>query len=147
MLRGKEGHDGVGVYRRPKLGFLHFVDFEDARGGTPRPNPWLGAYGDGRYECLFNEDLIELGLARTTTFAHTYRREFERLREEAEERGAGLWALDARWTATDRRTIARRLFMVKADQAWSTTRSAHETPPYGAWTNRLVPSAVTAPLR
>jgi Staphylococcal nuclease homologue len=46
----------------------------------------------GRYERLFNEDLIELGLARTTTFAHTYRREFERAREEAEERGAGLWS-------------------------------------------------------
>ena len=38
--------------------------------------------GDGEYE-----DLIELGLARTTTFP----REFERLREESEERGAGLW--------------------------------------------------------
>jgi len=33
------------------------------------------------------EDLIELGLARTTTFSHACRREFERLREEAEERG------------------------------------------------------------
>jgi endonuclease YncB( thermonuclease family) len=47
---------------------------------------------DGVYEHLFNEDLIELGLARTTTFSHAYRREFERLREEAEERGAGLWS-------------------------------------------------------
>ena len=32
-----------------------------------------------------------LGLARTTTFSHTYRR-LERLREEAEERGTGLWS-------------------------------------------------------
>ncbi len=40
--------------------------------------------GDGEYEDLFNENLIELGLARTTTFSHAYRREFERLREEAE---------------------------------------------------------------
>ncbi len=46
------------------------------------------ANGDGEYE-----DFIELGLARTTTFSHAYRREFERLREEAEERGAGLWRL------------------------------------------------------
>jgi endonuclease YncB( thermonuclease family) len=41
---------------------------------------------------LFNEDLLEIGLARTTTFSQAYRREFERLREEAEERGAGLWS-------------------------------------------------------
>ena len=45
------------------------------------------ANGDGEYE-----DLIELGLARTTTFSHAYRREFERLREEAEARGAELWS-------------------------------------------------------
>ena len=51
------------------------------------------ANGDGEYEDLFNKDLIELGLARTTTFSHACRREFERLREEAEERGAGLWRL------------------------------------------------------
>jgi predicted cupin superfamily sugar epimerase len=38
------------------------------------------------------EELIILGLARTTTFSHTYRRKFERLREEAEERGMGLWS-------------------------------------------------------
>ena len=48
--------------------------------------------GDGEYEDLFNEDFIELGFARTTTFAHAYRREFERLRENAEERGADLWS-------------------------------------------------------
>jgi inner membrane protein len=50
------------------------------------------ANGDGEYEDLFNEDLIELGLARTTTFSDAYRREFERAREEAEERSAGLWS-------------------------------------------------------
>jgi endonuclease YncB( thermonuclease family) len=44
------------------------------------------------YEDLFNKDLIELGLVRTMTFSHTHRREFERLREEAEEHGMGLWS-------------------------------------------------------
>jgi endonuclease YncB( thermonuclease family) len=53
---------------------------------------WVDTNRDGRYEHLFNEDLITLGLARTTTFSHEYRREFERLREEAEARGAGLWS-------------------------------------------------------
>jgi endonuclease YncB( thermonuclease family) len=52
---------------------------------------YLDAGGDGSYGHLFNEDLIRLGLARTTDFSHAYRREFERLREEAEARGAGLW--------------------------------------------------------
>ena len=51
------------------------------------------ANGDGEYEDLFNKDFIELGLARTTTFSDACCREFERLREEAEERGAGLWRL------------------------------------------------------
>ena len=41
---------------------------------------------------LFKEDLIVLDLARTTTFSHTYRRRFERLREESEERGTELWS-------------------------------------------------------
>jgi hypothetical protein len=44
--------------------------------------------GDGEYEDLFNKDLIEPGLASTTTFSHVCRREFERLRADAEERGA-----------------------------------------------------------
>jgi endonuclease YncB( thermonuclease family) len=47
---------------------------------------------DGEYEHLYNEELIRLGLARTT-LSHADRREFGRLREEAEERGAGLWRL------------------------------------------------------
>ena len=45
---------------------------------------------DGSYEHLYNEDLIVLGLACTTTFPYTYRR-FECLREESEERDTGLW--------------------------------------------------------
>lgn len=35
--------------------------------------------------------VIVKGLARTTTFSHEHRREFERLREEAEARDVGLW--------------------------------------------------------
>ena len=49
--------------------------------------------GDGESEDLFNKSLIKLGLTRITTFSDACRREFERLREEAEERGAGLWRL------------------------------------------------------
>jgi inner membrane protein len=69
----------------PRIG-----DSEDAYGRT-LAYVYLDADADGSYEHLFNEDLVELGFARTTTFSHAYRREFERLREEAEERGAGLW--------------------------------------------------------
>ena len=69
----------------PRIG-----DSEDAYGRT-LAYVYLDTNGDGEYEHLFNEDLIELGLARTTTFSHAYRREFERLRKKAEARGAGLW--------------------------------------------------------
>ncbi len=69
----------------PRIG-----DSEDAYGRT-LAYVYLDTNGDGRYEHSFNEDLIELGLARTTDFSHEHRREFERLREQAEERGAGLW--------------------------------------------------------
>jgi endonuclease YncB( thermonuclease family) len=69
----------------PRIG-----DSEDTYGRT-LAYIWLDTNRDGRYEHLFNEDLITLGLARTTTFSHEYRREFERLREDAEARGAGLW--------------------------------------------------------
>jgi endonuclease YncB( thermonuclease family)/membrane-bound metal-dependent hydrolase YbcI (DUF457 family) len=69
----------------PRIG-----DSEDAYGRT-LAYVYLDTNGDGEYEHLFNEDLLELGLARTTTFSHAHRREFERLREQAEERGAGLW--------------------------------------------------------
>jgi endonuclease YncB( thermonuclease family) len=69
----------------PRIG-----DSEDAYGRT-LAYVYLDTDKDGAYEHLFNEDLVELGLARTTTFSHAYRREFERVREEAEDRGAGLW--------------------------------------------------------
>jgi endonuclease YncB( thermonuclease family) len=69
----------------PRIG-----DSEDAYGRT-LAYLYLDADEDGTYEHLFNEDLIVLGLAHTTTFSHTYRRRFERLREEAEERATGLW--------------------------------------------------------
>jgi endonuclease YncB( thermonuclease family) len=70
----------------PRLG-----DSEDAYGRT-LAYVWLDTNANGRYEHLFNEELIELGLARTTTgFSHEHRREFERLRQEAQQRGVGLW--------------------------------------------------------
>jgi endonuclease YncB( thermonuclease family) len=69
----------------PRIG-----DSEDTYGRT-LAYVYLDTDGDGSYERLFNEDLVELDLARTTDFSHTYRREFECTREEAEERGAGLW--------------------------------------------------------
>jgi endonuclease YncB( thermonuclease family) len=69
----------------PRIG-----DSEDAYGRT-LAYVYLDADGDVSYEHSFNEDLLRLGLARTTDFSHAHRREFERLREEAEERGAGMW--------------------------------------------------------
>jgi endonuclease YncB( thermonuclease family) len=69
----------------PRIG-----DSEDAYGRT-LAYVYLDTDRDGVYEHLFNRDLLTLGLARTTTFSHAYRREFERLRQEAEERKAGLW--------------------------------------------------------
>jgi endonuclease YncB( thermonuclease family) len=69
----------------PRIG-----DSEDAYGRT-LAYVYLDMDRDGVYEHLYNEDLIDLGFARTTTFSHAHRREFERAREEAEERGAGLW--------------------------------------------------------
>jgi endonuclease YncB( thermonuclease family) len=67
-------------------------DSEDAYGRT-LAYVNLDTDKDGTYEHLFNEDLVTLGLARTTTVSHANRREFERLREQAEERGAGLWSI------------------------------------------------------
>jgi endonuclease YncB( thermonuclease family) len=69
----------------PRIG-----DSEDAYGRT-LAYIRLDTDRDGRYEHLFNEDLVTLGFARTTTFSHAYRREFDRSREAAEARGAGLW--------------------------------------------------------
>jgi endonuclease YncB( thermonuclease family) len=65
---------------------------EDAYGRT-LAYVYLDTNNDGSFEHPFNEDLLELGLARTTSFSHEHRREFERLRQEAEERGAGLWSV------------------------------------------------------
>lgn len=70
----------------PRIG-----DSEDAYGRT-LAYVYLDTDKDGSYQHLFNEDLLELGLARTTDFSHAYRRQFERVREVAEERGAGLWS-------------------------------------------------------
>jgi endonuclease YncB( thermonuclease family) len=69
----------------PRIG-----DSEDAYGRT-LAYVYLDTNKDGRYAHLFNEDLVELGLARTTDFSHAHRREFERLREKAESRDVGLW--------------------------------------------------------
>jgi endonuclease YncB( thermonuclease family) len=71
----------------PRIG-----DSEDAYGRT-LSYVYLDTDRDGSYEHLFNEDLIVLGLARTTSFSHAYRREFERLREDAESRDVGLWGV------------------------------------------------------
>ena len=68
----------------PRIG-----DSEDAYGRT-LAYVYLDTNSDGEYEHLYNEALIELVLARTTTFSYAYRREFERLREKAEARGARL---------------------------------------------------------
>jgi Staphylococcal nuclease homologue len=76
--------------RLARLEIPRIGDSEDAYGRT-LAYIWLDTNRDGRFEHLYNEDLIALGLARTTTFSHTYSREFERLREAAEARGAGLW--------------------------------------------------------
>jgi endonuclease YncB( thermonuclease family) len=83
-------------------------DSEDAYGRT-LAYVWLDTDANGRYEHLFNEDLITLGFARTTTgFSHAYRREFERLREAAQQRGVGLWGRCTRWATTERLNAASR---------------------------------------
>lgn len=70
----------------PRIG-----DSEDAYGRT-LAYVYLDTDTDGSYDHPYNEDLITLGLARTTTFSHEHRREYERLREEAEKRSVGLWS-------------------------------------------------------
>ncbi len=67
----------------------------------------LDTNGGGRYEHSFNEDQIELGLARTTDFSHEHRREFERLRKDAEERGRRCGAPAPRWKATEESVAVR----------------------------------------
>ena len=76
--------------RLVRLEISRIGDSEDIYGRTL---VYLDTDGDGRYEHSYNEDLINLGLARTTDFSHEHRREFERLREEAQERVAGLWGV------------------------------------------------------
>ena len=77
--------------RLVKLEIPRIGDSEDAYGRT-LAYIYLDTNDDGRYEHLYNDDLIELSLARTTDFSHAHRREFERLQDEAKERGAGLWS-------------------------------------------------------
>ena len=89
-LRASEYTKQILTKRIVRLDIPRIGDSEDAYGRT-LAYVYLDTNGDGEYEHLYNEDLIKLGLARTTTFSHAHRREFERLREEAEERGAGLW--------------------------------------------------------
>ena len=74
-----------------KLEIPRIGDSEDVYGRT-LAYIYLDTNEDGSYEHLYNDDLIELGLARTTDFSHANRREFERLRDEAKERGTGLWS-------------------------------------------------------
>ena len=88
-LRASEYTKQTLTKRIVRLDIPRIGDSEDAYGRT-LAYVYLDTNGDGEYEHLYNEDLIKLGLARTTTFSHAHRREFERLREEAEERGAGL---------------------------------------------------------
>lgn len=78
--------------RRParEVGVLRTGDSKDAYIRTFAYN-YLDANGDGSHQHSYNESLVELGFTRTTDFSREHRREFERLREEAEETGAGLW--------------------------------------------------------
>lgn len=73
-----------------KLEIPRVGDSEDAYGRT-LAYVWLDANGDGTYDHLYNEDLVQLGLARTTTFSHARRREFEREMQEARDEATGLW--------------------------------------------------------
>lgn len=77
--------------RLAKLGIPCIGDSENAYGRT-LAYVYLNIDGAFSYEHLYNEDLVELGFARATSFSHEHRREFEHLREEAEERGVGLGA-------------------------------------------------------
>lgn len=117
----------------PRIG-----DSEDAYGRT-LAYVYLDTDGDGRYEHSFNEDLIELGLARTTDFSHEHRREFERLREQAEERGRGCGAPAPSWKATEESvTVTRpcvagqwplRLVLGRQDSVWRLAYAHHRSAP------------------
>ena len=73
-----------------KLEVPRIGDSEDAYGRT-LAYVWVDQDGDGAFEHLFNEALLQLGYARTTSFAHTYSRRFSALEDEAREVGSGLW--------------------------------------------------------
>jgi len=73
-----------------KLEVPRIGDSEDAYERT-LAYVWLDGDGDGSFEHLLNEDLLRLGYARTTSFAHTYSRRFTALEDEAREAGVGIW--------------------------------------------------------
>ncbi len=70
----------------PRIG-----DSEDAYGRT-LAYVYTDDDGDGTYDHPFNEDLLRLGLARPTTFAHTYSRRYENIADAARDEDVGLWA-------------------------------------------------------
>ncbi len=84
------GAPGEATGRVVKLEVPRIGDSEDAYGRT-LAYVWVDQDGDGSYEHLLNEDLLRLGYARTTSFAHTYSRRFLALEDEAREARIGLW--------------------------------------------------------
>ncbi|MDP9437552.1 MAG: thermonuclease family protein [Actinomycetota bacterium] len=73
-----------------KLEVPRIGDSEDAYGRT-LAYVRIHGDGDGSYESLPNEDLLRLGYARTTSFAHAYSRRFAGLKDKAREDSVGLW--------------------------------------------------------
>lgn len=65
-------------------------DSEDAHGRI-LACVWINQDGDGSFEHLFDEYLVRLGCARTTSFAHMYSRRSSVLEDEAHKAGVGLW--------------------------------------------------------
>lgn len=86
MVKSKEALEGKVVkLETPRLG-----DPVDAY-GRMLAYIYIDLDGDQLEEQMFNTKLLEGGYARTTTFAHSYSREFEDARGLAEERHVGLW--------------------------------------------------------
>ncbi len=113
--------DNTLSYGLVRLKILRIDDSEDAYGRT-FAYVYLDTNGDGRYEHSFNDNLVELGLARTTDFSHEHRREFERLREQAEERGRGCGAPAPGWKATEESVTVKTSRggpMAFAPRSWS----------------------------
>lgn len=75
-----------------RLDILRIGGSEDAYGRT-LAYIYLDTDRDGSYKHLFNENLVTLVLARTTTFSRAHRRQFERLREAVKSRDVGLWGV------------------------------------------------------